>query len=180
MADKLITPEFRGSFVALDKPKRMKGDDKSDPRYQILMPLPKDHPFWKKVQEQIDLVAKEKWGKIPPKFKSPIKDGDEEAEYDNLAGMSFINASNTRRPGCVDKNLEDIIDPEELYSGAWYRISIRAYAWDHPTGGKGASFSLDNVMKIKDDEKFSGGSSAQEDFASLAEQSDGGDDSLLT
>jgi hypothetical protein len=60
------------------------------------------------------------------------------------------------------------MDPEELYSGAYYRASIRCFAWEHPTGGKGVSVALDNVMKIKDGEAFSGKSSASDDFASVA------------
>lgn len=171
---KLVTPPTRGSFVALDKPKRVVGDDSSEPRYQMLLALPKDDPFWKKAEAAVIAAAKAKWGEIPKKFKNPIKDGDEEGEYDNLKGCYFINASNTRRPGVIDKNRQPIIDAEELYSGAWYHASVRVYAWQHSTGGKGCSFSLNNVMKVKDDERFDGGTSAEEDFADLIE--DGGDD----
>lgn len=167
MATKIITPEFRGSFVALDKPQRMKGDDDSEPRYQILIPLDKDDEFWDELEELIEEAAKEKFGKIPGKMKNPIKDGDDE-DYDNLKGHLFINATNTRRPGVVDENLDPIMEPEELYSGAWYRASISPWAWSHPTGGKGVSISLNNVMKIRDDERFDGGTSAEEDFAGFA------------
>lgn len=167
-SNKLITPEFRGSFVHLDKPSRMKGDPDSEPRYQILIALPKDDPFWDEVEDAIEEAAKEKFnGKVPPKFKSPIKDGDDE-EYDNLKGMLFINASNSRKPGLVDADLEPIMDGSELYSGAWYRASINVWAWTHATGGKGASVSLNNVMKIRDDERFDGGTSAEDDFAGFA------------
>ena len=166
---KLITPKFRGWFVSLDRPKRMQGDDTSEPRYQILIPIDKKDKFWKKAEKMVEKAAKEKWGKIPPKFKSPIKNGDEEAdEYPDLAGTKFINATNSRRPGVVDVDMEKIVDPDELYSGAWYRASLRCYAWEHPTGGKGASFSLDNAMKIKDDERFDGATTAEQDFAEIA------------
>lgn len=165
---KLITPEFRGSFVHLDKPSRMQGDPDSEPRYQILIALPKDDPFWDELEDAIDAAAKAKFnGKIPPKFKSPIKDGDDEP-YDNLKGCLFVNASNSRRPGVVDEDLNPIMDGDELYSGAWYRASINAWAWSHATGGKGASISLNNVMKIRDDERYDGGTSAEEDFSSFA------------
>lgn len=180
MPEKIITPQFRGSFVALDKPKRVKGDDDGEPRFQILISLPKSDPFWKKMEAEVRDAAVAKFGKVPPKFKSPIKDGDTDgSEYENLAGCNFINASNNRRPGVVDAELNDIIDPNELYSGAWYRASIKAYAWDHPTGGKGASFSLNNVMKVKDDGRYDGATSAQDDFAQVAKAPAGDDDSLL-
>ena len=165
---KLITPEFRGSFVHLDKPSRMQGDPDSEPRYQILIALPKDGPFWDEPEDANDAAAKAKFnGKIPPKFKSPIKDGDDEP-YDNLKGCLFVNASNSRRPGVVDEDLNPVMDGDELYSGAWYRASINAWAWSHATGGKGASISLNNVMKIRDDERYDGGTSAEEDFSSFA------------
>ena len=175
MSAKLISPEFRGSFVSLAQPRGIKGDPASIPKYQITIALPKDDPFWAKAESLVEATAKEKFGKIPAKLKSPIKDGDESG-YDNLEGMLIAGASNSRRPGIVDAQLQPIIDGDELYSGAWFRASIRAYAWSHVTGGKGVSFSLDNVMKIKDDEAFDGSASAETDFADFASASQ---DSLL-
>jgi hypothetical protein len=169
MADKLITPEFRGSFVHLTKPVKMKGMDESEPRYQILIPLDKDDPFWDDLEDAIEEALEDKFGKIPKKFKHPVKDGDDE-EYDNLKGMSFINATNSRRPGVVDENLDPIMEADELYSGAWYRASINVWAWSHPTGGNGVSISLNNVMKIRDDERYDGGTNAETDFAGFAKK----------
>lgn len=169
MAEKLITPEFRGSFVSLDQPRRLKGDPDSEPKYQMLIPIDPDDDFWEQLEDEIQAVAKEKFGKVPAKLKSPVKDGDTDGEeYDNLSGMKFINASNSRKPGVVDADLDPIIDPDELYSGAWYRASVNVWAWDHPTGGKGCSVSLNNVMKIRDDDRFDGSTSAEEDFAGFA------------
>lgn len=172
MTDKLITPEFRGSFVSLDKPRRMKGDDKGDPQYQILIAIPKNDPFWNQAAAIVQQAAIEKWGKVPERLKTPIKDGDPSG-YDNLIGHFFINARSDRRPGVVDVNLNPIMDAKELYSGAWYRVSINAYAWDHPTGGKGVSFALNNAMKIRDDEAFDGSTTAEQDFAGFAQQGGG-------
>lgn len=167
-SEKIITPEFRGSFVHLDKPSKMAGDPDSEPRYQILIALPKDDPFWDDLEDAIEEAAKAKFGgKVPPKFKSPVKNGDDEP-YDNLKGCYFVNASNSRRPGVVDENLDPIMEGDELYSGAWYRASVNAWAWEHRTGGRGASISLNNVMKIRDDERYDGGTSAEEDFAGFA------------
>lgn len=162
---KFITPEFRGSFVAIDKPKRVKGDDTSEPKFQVLAAFDKDdEDTHAELQAMVEAAAIDKWGKVPPKFKSPIKDGDDE-EYDNLKGKWTLNLTNTKRPGVVDADVDPIMDMDEIYSGAWYRASIRCYAWEHPTGGKGASFSLDNLMKIRDDERFDGATSAEDDFA---------------
>jgi hypothetical protein len=184
MADKLITPEFRGSFVALVKPVNVKGE--SDPekaRYQVTIVLPKKDKWWKQVAAEITKAAEGKFnGSVPAKLKRPVKDGDESG-YPEFEGCYTLQASSTQKPDVVNKDMTPI-DPfkahEILYSGAWYRVSIRAYAWEHKTGGKGVSFSLDNVMKIRDDTPLSGKGTAAGDFAEFAEESDEGDaDDLL-
>lgn len=178
---KLITPEFRGSFVHIlepHAPKAAPGEAPQKPRYQITIPLAKDHKFWEQVQGLVTETATAKWGKIPPKLKSPIKDGDAEGR-DEFKGKLTIQATSNNKPDIVDKALNPIMDANEIYSGAWFRASIRAYAWEHPTGGKGVSIALDNVMKIRDDEAFSGRSSAGDDFADFAGDSNEPADDLL-
>ena len=97
------------------------------------------------------------------------KDGDEE-ERPELSGCYSVQATSNNKPGIVDAALNPIMDANEIYSGAYYRASIRAYAWDHPTGGKGVSIALDNVMKVKDGEAFSGRTDASADFADFAKE----------
>ena len=80
----------------------------------------------------------------------------------------MFSVKSATRPGVVDTDLQPIIDPEELYSGAYYRASINPFAWDHPTGGKGVSFGLNYVMKVRDGEPFSGRKAAEEDFKAFA------------
>jgi hypothetical protein len=46
---KLITPEFRGSFVHLLEPHAIKGVEGAKPRYQITIPLPKKNTFWQEL-----------------------------------------------------------------------------------------------------------------------------------
>lgn len=172
---KIITPEFRGSFVHLVKPHAMKvreGEKQPEPRFQITAAIPKTDPFWAKLKKLVEETATAKWGKIPPKLKSPIKDGDEPDNDGNeraeFKGKYTIQCSSKNKPGIVDANLQPIMSEDEIYSGAWYRASLRCYAWEHPTGGKGVSIALDNVMKTKDDEAYSGRSKAEDDFKSFA------------
>lgn len=179
MSEKLITPPFRGSFVALVKPVNVKGEtDPDKAKFQLTVVLSKKDAFWKKIAGIIDATAKEKFGKIPPKLKRPVKDGDE-SDYPEFAGCFTLQAQANRKPDVCDKGLNPIMDADELYSGAWYRASIRPYAWDHPTGGKGVSFGLDNVMKVKDDDPLSGSGTAAGDFADFAEDDDGDAEGLL-
>lgn len=171
--EKIITPEFRGSFVSILEPQSMPGaSEGSKPKYQITIPLGKSDPFWKKLEAQIEQAAMEKWGKIPPRLKKPIKDGDE-LQREEFADKFTVQATTLNRPGIVDKALQPIMDPDEIYSGAYYRVSVRCFAWEHPTGGKGVSVALDNVMKIKDGPAFSGKTDAASDFSEFAASESG-------
>lgn len=171
MTEKLMTPEFRASFVHLVNPKAMKvapGQPAATPEYQMLVALPSTDPFWNQASAAVAATATARWGEVPPRLKSPIKDGNSSG-YDNLVGHYLFNARNERKPGIVGPDLQPIMDPQKLYSGAWYRATVVPYAWDHPTGGKGVSFSLSNVMWVRDDEPFDGSTSAEEDFKGFAQ-----------
>jgi hypothetical protein len=54
--------------------------------------------------------------------------------------------------------LQDIIanDETEVYSGAWYRAQVRAFAYEN-AGNKGVSFGLQNVQKLRDDDPLGSG-----------------------
>jgi len=173
---------FLGSFVHLTKPSLPPGETDTDKaRYQITIILPKKDPFWKDAAAAIKAQATEKWGKIPAKFVNPIRDGDENVDddgnlkYPETAGCYTLQASTKRRPGIVDAKLQPITDPDELYSGAFYRATVGTYAWDHPTGGKGVSFNLNNVQKVRDGEPLDGSTSADKDFADFAEEEGDGE-----
>jgi hypothetical protein len=174
---KLVTPEFRGSFVHVLEPHAIKvapGEKQPEPRYQITIPIDKKDPFWKKLDALVEETAKAKFGKIPLKMKNPKKDGDEPDDDGNtrpeFEGRWSIQATSKNKPGIVNIDLNPIMNANEIYSGAWFRASIRAYAWDHPTGGKGVSIALDNLMKVRDDEAFSGRTNAEDDFADFAKK----------
>ena len=172
---KIVTPVFRGSFVSLLEPKSLPGAEGSKPKYQITIVLEKDNAFWADLEKAMNDCAMGKWGKIPPRMKSPVKDGDL-MEREEFIGRFSVQASSINRPGIVGPDAKPIMDANEIYSGAYYRASVRCYAWEHPTGGKGVSLALDNVMKAKDGEAFSGRTSAEDDFKAFASA---GSDSML-
>jgi hypothetical protein len=167
------TPEFRASFVHLARASRVNED--SEPRYSLLMVLdpedPDQGPYIDDLEDWIEEVAKEKWGEVPRRLRSPLREGEDISDNGEFDGMVCLNLGNTRKPGIVDSDLERIDEmdqDEELYSGAWYRCSIRPYAWEHKTGGKGVTFSLDNVMKVRDDEPLGATApAAEDDFADV-------------
>lgn len=179
MTAKLITPEFRGSFVNIIEPQTIPGAPAgTKPKYQMTIPLPKDNPFWKELEEQIVATATAKWGKVPPRMRHPVKDGDDmgREEFD---GKNTVQASSLNKPGIVGADLKPVIDADEIYSGAYYRASVRCFAWEHPTGGKGVSLALDNVMKVRDGEAFSGKTDAKTDFSDFAQPANSTDSGLL-
>lgn len=166
MSETLITPEFRGSFVTLVEPRPPAEGQK--PVYSIVIVIPKtEEAFLERLEQAVEAAAVAKFGKVPPKLKTTLRDGDDE-ERDEWKDCVIFNAKSATRPGVVDSDLQPVMDPDDLYSGAWYRVSLNPFAWEHPTGGKGVSFGLNNVMKVKDDEAFSGRKGAGEDFAKFA------------
>lgn len=170
LSAKLITPEFRGSFVQVMKPKAF--DKEQEPKYSMVIVIPKNDPFVNQLNKMIEAVAVEKFGELPKKLKTFIKDGDQEEEKYGWAGHIVFTATNKSKPGVVvrqaDGKLEEPMTEEEIYSGAFYRASIRPYAYEY-NNSKGVAISLDNVMKTKDGEKFTSKTSAVEDFADFVE-----------
>ena len=166
------TPVFRASFVSLAKPRPPKSGN-GDPKYSVNVTLPKDDPFWKKLDRQIEACAVAKFGRVPKKLKRTRKDGDVE-EIAEWKGCYSIPATSVDRPGVVrrgpDGELEEIIDKAELYSGAWYRAEVRCFAYD--VEGKGVSLGLQNIMKVRDDEPFSGRQKASDAFADYLDDDD--------
>ena len=178
---RMITPIFRTAFVHVFKASAMNKDDAE--KFSIQMLLPKDSTDMDHFHAAIEAATEEKFGsKVPKKFNLPIRDGDTDESYEDYeeshAGMYVISARATFKPGLVDKDLEDIIDPAEFYSGCWARASITAYGYE-VKGNKGVAFALNNLQKLKDDDSFTGGKSASSEFgdAEDVEVDDDDDDS---
>ena len=166
MADNMLTPIFRAAFCALFKAVKPKNSqpDKA-PEFSIRACFPPDTDL-SAMKAAASEAAREKWGdklddkKFVEKMNSPFSTNDEldnpiQGIGDDWIIMTF-SAKEAHRPGIVDKKLQDILDEEEVYSGAWFRAQVRAYAWEN-TGKKGVSFGLQNVQKIKDDEQIGAG-----------------------
>lgn len=168
---KLITPEFRGSFVTVLKPRAF--DEGQDPKYSMVIVMDKkdDKKFLDQLQVNIQKACVEKWGEVPKKFKIAIKDGDQEEEKYNWQGKTVFTASNKSQPGIVMQTEQGLVPgttEEEIYSGAVFRCSIRPYAYEFKKA-KGVAISLDNVLKVRDDEKFTNKTKAEDDFADFVE-----------
>lgn len=162
MSENLVTPEFRAAFISVFKATAMKNADGTvnKAKYSIRAAFPPTANL-AALKKEAELAAKEKWGdKIPKTLRSPFR-LNEELENpiigigDDWVIMSF-SANEDRRPGIVGPNLQDIIDDSEVYSGAWYRAQVRAFAYEN-AGNKGVSFGLQNVQKLRDDDPLGNG-----------------------
>lgn len=166
---KVVTGLVRFCYCHVFEPTAMNEGD--TPKYNVAILIPKDDEKTvnaiKKAIENAKVAGKskivDKNGNIPKSLKLPLRDGDEEREDDPAyEGMYFINASTTRKPSIVDKDLNPIMSQDEFYSGCYGRASINFYAFN--VSSKGIAAGLNNLQKLKDGEPLVGGSTAEEDF----------------
>lgn len=170
MSTKVVTGKVRFSYVNIFKSRAFQADQ--DAKFSICLLIPKeDKATLKKIKAAIDEAIQEgissKWnGKKPANVKLPLRDGDEERadEAPEYEGMMFLNVNSTQKPGIVDKDLNEILDPDEVYSGCWGRASINFYPFS-VNGNKGIGVGLNNVQKLKDGEHLGAArASAESDF----------------
>ena len=172
---KIITPVFRASFVNVITPRRNEQSGKDE--YSIKMIFDRDADL-ADMKALIKEAIAEKWGtNIPQGLKLPLKDGNTGnlEKYPEDKDKWIANAKTTlTQPGVVNRQLQPIIDPKEIYSGCYMRASITAYAYDK-NGGRGVSFGLQNLIKWEDGDPLSTRATAEADFAAFKTDSVGAD-----
>lgn len=167
---KVITGKVRFSYAHVFEPSAI--EEGQEKKYSVSIIIPKDD---KKTLDKIEAAiaaaleeGKAKFGgKIPKSYKNPLRDGDDERPDDeNYENAMFVNANSSRKPGLVDENLDPIIDKDDFYSGCYGRASVNFYAFN-VSGNKGIACGLNNLQKLEDGVRLSGGgSTAEEDFGS--------------
>lgn len=170
MATKCVTGKVRFSYVNIFKSRSFR--EGQDAKYSICLLIPKDDKktvakIRAAIEEAVQEGISSKWGgKKPKNLRLPLRDGDEEraeeaAEYED---MFFMNANSNTKPGIVDKDLNEILDPDEVYSGCWGRASVNFFAYDS-NGNRGIGCGLNNIQKLKDGERLGAArASAEYDF----------------
>lgn len=169
---KLIIGPVRLTFVSVWQ--KAPGVDGGKPKYQTQCLIGKKDKdkikqVTRAVNEAIEVGKADKWkGKVPRKadLDEILRDGDEK-DWNGYAGHFYLSAKSDAKPGIVynDKEKTPITDEEEIYSGVWAYLSLNIYP--HDVQGGGLAVGLNNIMKVKDGEKFAGGSSAEEDFSNV-------------
>ncbi len=182
-----VTPQFRASYLNVFEARAVDASKPNENKqYGVEM--------WFRVAEKCDerlmdqpivkiddlvkaanAAAAEKWGVDPTKWpkglKNPMKKGEDlTGKNGTLAGGIVVRTARKEafgRPVVVDQNVKDIIDKTQVYSGCYMIAKIHCYAWEHPTGGKGVSFTLDMLQLVKDGEPLGNRLEAADAFASI-------------
>jgi hypothetical protein len=160
----MVLKNVRLSYAHIWEPKESFGTS----QYSTGILIPKDHPQIGVINEELARLKEEfkaaHKGKLPGKFKSPLRDGDIERPQDpNYMNHYFINAyAKKRAPEIVDMYKNKITNPSEVYSGCYVNISVTFYTFD--TATKGIACGLNNIQKLRDGSKLGGATTAAEDF----------------
>lgn len=177
---KVVTGVVRLSYLHALEPVSVNG---GDPKYSASIIIPKsDTATIDAINKAIDAAIEAGLGKFGGKkpkksaIKIPLRDGDLERDDPAYADAMFVNANSRTAPQIVDRHVKPILDPEEIYSGMYARVSINFYAFNS-NGNKGIACGLGNIQKIRDGEPLGGRSSAEEDFKPY--EADDSDDDFL-
>lgn len=162
--NQVVTGECRLSFVNVFEPKAVKEGD--EPKYSITAIIPKtDTKTVEAIKAAIQYAAeqgaqKHFGGRVPQNVNNTFKDGDTEVDdlgelknikYPEYKGNYFIRLSTKNRPLVLNADRQEIIDPMEIYSGCYGRVSMTFFAYSGD-GRRGVSAVLNNVMKTRDGE----------------------------
>lgn len=172
MSTKVITGKVRFSYPQVFEPAAM--GESENKKYSVSLIIPKsDTKTLDAVRAAIkqafdESVATKFGGKAPANWKNPLRDGDIDRPDDSAYVDSFfVNANSTNAPGVVDASVNPILDRNEFYAGCYGRASVLFYGYNS-NGSKGIAAGLQNVQKLEDGEKLSGGATAVEDFGAPA------------
>lgn len=164
---KVITGEVRLSFVHALEPDAF---EDNEPKYSVMILIPKSDKktltkIQKAVKAAIDNGVASKWGgKKPKNLALPLRDGDEEDfEGEEFESCYFMRVASKTKPGIVDKDLEEIIDSNQIYSGCYARVSMNMFPYDR-AGNRGVSAGLNNIQVLRDGIPLGGRSRAEDDF----------------
>lgn len=177
---KVLTGECRLSYAHLTTPYANPQQPNAEPKYAVTLLIPKSDVATKAdidaaIQAAANDAVQKKWGGVrPPVPKIPVWDGDGVRQSgaafgEECKGHWVITASTKQKPQVVDQsNINCELAPQDIYSGMYARVTIRFFGYNN-SGSKGIGCGLGNVMKTRDGDPLSGGSSAANDFAGIGQ-----------
>lgn len=164
----VVTGECRLSYVNVFEPKKFKETD-AEGKYSVTILIPKDTEDGKKTIAAIKVAiqkaaekgaAKHFGGRIPTNVSHTLKDGDTETDdlgelkcekNKELKGHMYMRLSSKFAPKVLNAQRQEMIDPTEIYSGCYGRVSLTTFAYSGD-GKRGVSAVLNNVMMTREGE----------------------------
>lgn len=172
MGKQIVIPRAETAYVYVFAPQKAMEEGK-EPQFSSTFLWDADSTKLDKLRAAIVEVAEEKWGKKAAdmlkkgQLNSPLRDGSEKEDAKDAEmyeGKVFLKASSTDKPQIVDKDLNDILDKFEVYSGCIARADIWLFPYDKK-GNKGVGAILNSFQKLDDGERRSGRRSAEDAFS---------------
>jgi hypothetical protein len=178
-ATSVTTGKVRLSYVSIFEAKAMDASKPEDKKFSVLVMIPKsDTTTVANIKKAIAAaeeagIAKVWGGKKPAVIKNTFKDADKDTNQsgeiyadadENVKGHYIINVSSKNRPGIVDSNLQEILNPTAIKSGDYGKVNMNFFAYKHATGGVGISAGLQHVMFLEEGESLGGRVSAEAAF----------------
>lgn len=128
------------------------------------------------IEKATERVALDKFKKKVTLKHRPLRDGNEKDDREGYGDeVMFVGARNAKRPPVVDRDMTPLTEEDSKpYAGCYVNATIRLFAYDHETGGKGVSSTLRAVQFLRDGESFGAGPvEASEEFEAVADDVDG-------
>jgi len=168
---KVITGKVQIAFPNVYTPRA--ASEGQEPRFSVCLLIPKnDKDTPPKINAGITAAKQQgsgQWNGGSLDIKLPLRDGDvEKPESPAFRGVYFMNASSKARPGVVDRALNEIVDPSQIYSGCFCRVSLNFYPYNQ-NGNAGVGCGLNHLQKLADGSLPSERASAEEDFSIVGE-----------
>lgn len=166
----MIITNVRCSFVDVFAARAF---EDQEPKFSITALVEPGSENDKKIEAEIQRIAKAKWGdKAAAKLKAITGNNmkycyrpEGEKDYAGYEGMKFFKASNTARPTVIDRDRSPLTKEDgKPYSGCYVNLSADFYV----NSKDGISCSLKGVQFVKDGDAFTGGGVASpNDFDDL-------------
>jgi Enterobacter phage Enc34, ssDNA-binding protein len=147
----LNTPYATLSFANIFTPRpRFEGQDPVYNCSLIFDPAQQKSPAYKALQDACIQAARKKWGDSVnlKTVEMPFRDAGKKTYDGYHPGHTYISPWSKAKPGVVDTNRQDILLPEEVWSGQLVRANVAPFAWD-ASGKKGVSFGLNHLQVIQ-------------------------------
>lgn len=166
------TGVIRGSYLSIFKAKAAAQESEDQtPKYEMTLLIPKsDTQTLNRMDQCMEEAINVKWpNKRPAKVEMSLHDGDGvrpqsgEPFGEECKGNMVLVVKSKFRPQVLDRNREEIIDPNMARSGDYFKVSINFYGYEKK-GRRGVAAGLNNVLFWERGESLSGATSAEDDF----------------